>query len=330
MELFNKNNPGKDPKFHYDDDMDSLELFDELFYRSLKDSNIKRYPSNYVENIQYKDLSIEFASNNLGYRGRYDIEGNEDVLILGCSQTFGTGLPLECTWGDIFAQKINKKYALLAQEGDSIQAQVYKAFKYFEEFGNPKIIVGVFPLVRLEYPLIPSKLKGKQNDVKNYPCIVQSFGHRGDAIPLSVAPHHLDEILPREFYTFYNFVFIQMLEQYCKSNNILLIWNCYEDAGFIDYVKINIPKLLKNYLHINYTDVLPKYSHTWDPTPFNANEFGLEFLDLNHDDYKYKSLYYRAADFNPGKNSGHWGVYTNRYLAEHFYLEYTNRTKEIE
>ncbi len=330
MDSSNKNNPEGQSKFRYDDSMDSLELFDGLFYRSLKDSNVQEYPSNYVEHKEYKDLTIEIASNNLGYRGRYDIDGTADLLILGCSQTFGTGLPLEYTWGDVFAQKINKKYALLAQEGDSIQSQVYKAFKYFEEFGHPKAILAVLPLVRLEYPFIPNKVKGRKNDIKNYSCIIQSFGHRGDPIKLSVSPHYLDEILPREFYTFYGFMFIQMLEQYCKTNNILLIWNCYEDAGFIDYVKNKIPKLLNNYLHINYTDVIPKFSNMWDPIPFNADEFGLEFLDLNHPEFKYKNLYYRAADFEPQKNSGHWGIYTNRYLAEHFYSEYIKRVGSSE
>ena len=29
--------------------------------------------------------------------------------------------------------------------------------------------------------------------------------------------------------SFYSFVFIQMLEQYCKTNKIILMWNIYDD-----------------------------------------------------------------------------------------------------
>ncbi len=337
MELFTKNNPGQPPGFNFDEDLDSIRLFENLFYRNFKDSKIRNdAPSNSVDHKEYKKLTIDYAYNNLGYRGKYDIDGSEDLLVLGCSQTYGTGLPLHLTWGHIFAQNINKKYALLAQEGDSLQAQVYKAFKYFEEFGNPKIIVGVFPLIRLEFPHIPKKSGSNfgqnKKETSNYPQIMQSFGHRGDPINISATPHDIDEILPREFYTFYNFIFIQMLEQYCRSNDILLIWNCYEDKSFIDFLKGQLPQILKNYLHIDYSDVLPKFHSKWDPLPFNIDEYGSEFsmLPEYNDSGLYKSLYYHAADFEIGKNSGHWGAYTQKYIAELFYLEYKNRMSQIE
>jgi hypothetical protein len=49
-----------------------------------------------------------------------------------------------------------------------------------------------------------------------------------------------------------------------------------------------------------------------------------------NDSSQYKSLYYHAADFEIGKNSGHWGAYTQKYIAELFYLEYKNRMSQIE
>ncbi len=333
MDLFKKDKQDFKPKFNYNEELDSYTLFNNLFYRDLRNCQVIKYPVNYKEKKSYDKATITFEYNNLGYRGRYDINGEAELLILGCSQTYGTGLPLECTWGDIFSQKTNKKYALLAQEGDSIQAQVYKAFKYFEEFGNPKIIVGVFPLTRLEYTSIPNKLNRKNEKQKTFnkdsAYIEHGFSNRGEPIQLSVIPHDLDEILPREFYVFYNFMFIQMLEQYCKSNNIILIWNCYQDQGFIDYVQSNIPQILKNYLHISYEDIVPKFLNYDDVIPQSLKDFGSDLSHLYDDRYEYKKLLYRAADFEPGKHGGHWGIYTHRYISDFFYLEYLNRIESL-
>jgi hypothetical protein len=337
MDLMKENSNGKPISFNHGDDLDSVLIFNDLFYRNLKDSKVQLgVPTDTVDKKIYKDLVIEYSYNNLGYRGRSDIDGSEELLVLGCSQTYGTGLPLHLTWGDIFAQNINKKYALLAQEGDSLQAQVYKAFKYFEEFGHPKVIVGVFPSIRIEFPHIPNKsgtnMGRNKKETDSYPRIMQSFGHRGNPIRLSASPHDIDEILPREFYIFYDFIFIQMLEQYCKVNDIMLIWNCYQDVKFIDHLKGNQPVTLKNYLEINYSDVLPKFESMWDEIPLNINEYGSEFSMLPdyNESGQYKSLYYHAADFEIDKNSGHWGAYAQKYIAEIFYLEYRNRISQIE
>ena len=313
---------------------DYIVPFNNLFYRSL--NNCSYMPNNFVYHENYINRTLEFKLNNLGYRGRYDIDGTEDVLILGCSQTYGTGLPLEYTWGDIFANKINKKYALLAEQGDSIQGQVYKAFKYFEEFGNPSIIVGTFPLNRIEIPYIPKKLGKEIPETTRYSLkdfrIIKSFGQRGEPIPIAKIPYNLEEIVPREFYVFYNFMFMQMLEQYCKSHNIILIWNCYEDQAFIDHVKKNLPNILSNYFQIDHSTVFPFFEKEYGEIPTSHKKCSDEcfYFPKYNKNYEYNDLYYRAADAIPGKNNGHWGIHTNKHLAEAFYVEYKKRINKIE
>lgn len=317
----------------FDPETDYIVPFKNLFYRSLADAS--HMPNNSVYHKEYQNRTMEYKLNNFGYRGKTDIDGTEELLVLGCSQTYGTGVLLEHTWGNIFAESINKKYALLAQEGDSIQAQVYKAFRYCEEFKNPKVIVGVFPLMRLEFPYIPKKLgKNFQSDTRHGPqdpCIKQSFAQKGEPMPIAKIPYSLDEIMPREFYVFYNFMFIQMLEQYCKSNNIIFIWNCYEDQSFIDYVKENVPIVLNNYLEIDNGKVFPFFRQETDYAPVSNNKCEDEcfYLPRYNKDYEYADMYYRAADAS-GLNNGHWGLHSHKHIAEAFYLEYKKRINEIE
>ena len=59
------------------------------------DSNIK---------IKYKVNSDSCRSNEFN---------NNNVLILGCSHTFGSGLPVEMTWPSILGKKINEDVANL-------------------------------------------------------------------------------------------------------------------------------------------------------------------------------------------------------------------------
>lgn len=318
----------------YDPNEDYIIPFNDLFYRSFFECS--NGPANSLYHEEYVNRTVAYKLNNLGYRGRYDIDGTEDILILGCSQTYGTGLPLEFTWGDIFSNKLNKKYALLAEQGDSIQAQVYKAFKYFEEFKNPSIIVGTFPMHRIEFPYIPGKL-GKHNSSKTKLTskdfrIMKSFGQKGEPMPIAKMPYDLEEIMPREFYVFYSFMFIQMLEQYCKSNNIIFIWNCYEDQGFINYLKENIPNILNNYIQIDNDGIFPFFDNEYDQFPFYDNSCSDDcfYFPKYNKNYEYNDIYYRAADAIMGKEPGHWGIHSNKHIAELFYIEYQKRINAIE
>ena len=306
-----------------------LDLFDVLFYRNLAKSLVKKAPTiklieTYSDDVQMK---IPYERNSYGYRGN-DFGNNEEIMVLGCSQTFGRGLPEEFTWANVFSNKLNKNYVNLAQEGDSAQAQIYKAFKYFEEFGNPKIIVACLPSTRIEMPYISKKF-GKdvnkfENDWTDLDKIQQIFLYN-ELDKYSKMPHDPEKILPMEFAIFYSFMFIQMLEQYCKTNNIVLIWSMWDDYLFYDYLKTNMPNILNNYLHIAFNNFV-----------FD-DEKGIEYvkdLELNdgtliipqcHQELKNHKLFYRAADYDPGIINGHWGIHLNQHIAEDFYSEYLNR-----
>lgn len=303
-----------------------LSLFKDLFYRDLRNSLVKKtriIGRSVIWPESDRRMKILYQINSHGYRSD-EFGLNQEILVLGCSQTFGQGIPQEFTWAKIFSDSIGKSYANLAQPGDSAQAQVQKAFKYFEEFGNPEIIVASFPSTRLEMPYIPKKNVSKlflyENAFKDELQMQQIF-IENQIEKFSKSPHSPEEVLPIEVALFYSFIFVQMLQQYCKSNNIKLIWNMWDEEYFYDYVKTNVPEALKDYLHINFREFM-----------FDDGD-GIEYIKHElienaytipecHQELKDHLLFYRAADYNPGIGNGHWGIHLNQHIAEHFLQRY--------
>lgn len=310
----------------FDYDVQSPTLFKDLFYRNLTKSLLKRTrtlnTTSYWPESDVR-MKVQYKTNSHGYRSD-EFGLNQEVLVLGCSQTFGQGIPEEFTWAKIFSEKIGKSYAKLAQPGDSAQAQVQKAFKYFEEFGHPEIIVASFPSNRLEMPYIPKKIASKlslsQAEFREE-CQVQQIFLYDDIEKFSKIPHSPEEVLPIEVGIFYSFTFIQILQQYCRSHNIKLIWNIWDDESFFDYVEINAPESLIDYLHINFRQFM-----------FDSNE-GVEYIKHEsiekayivsecHEELRHHILFDRAADYRPGHGNGHWGIHLNQHIAEHFLQRY--------
>lgn len=296
-----------------------VNLSDELFYRNFF---ISRSGENYREvEIDAADNAaiIEYRLNRHGYRSS-EFDGSQKLLVLGCSQTHGHGMFDELTWPSLLADKLEMGFARLAKGGESIQSQVIKALQYCEKFGNPEIIVGTFPLYRMELPSVPQKFSRKRNvddsEKNNVTFIDQVFPGDIDFDTYSKAPHDPDSILPEEIAIFYGFIFIKLLQDYCEKNNIMLLWNTWEDENkmIFNYLLKNKEKLgflLKNY-HIN------------NPSPeidvdglFNVNSI---YEKDCHKEWSDHILFERAADrFKNG--SSHWGLHKHLHIAEFFHDE---------
>lgn len=86
----------------------------------------------------------EYKLNKSGYRGPEFING-VDLLIGGCSFTYGMGVPENGTWGSILANRLGASYNNISQNAASIPWIVRQLFGYFNEYGNPKTLVCLFP-----------------------------------------------------------------------------------------------------------------------------------------------------------------------------------------
>ena len=312
-------------------------LFKDLFFRSLSDCNglnPKSTTYSYLYIVNNPDTIIEYTLNNYKARGE-DFDEPAEIVTLGCSQTYGEALPQNYIWPEVFSNITNKKVHNLAQRGDSVQGQVFKAFKYFKEIGNPKVILGLFPSSRIELPTIKNVFEdtsGKHGIVREKNCIQTVFlKNAEEPVKYSKIPHNPVEVIPEEVALFYSFTFIQMLEQYCKEKNIMLLWTFWDDEWFIDYVKENAQEALINYIDNNkvliniQTECLNgKAINLYRENPIELN---LTCHQDNKDIFNHP-LFNHAADCNhKTKMAGHFGIHAHLHAAEMFYEAYLKRIK---
>lgn len=86
-----------------------------------EDSHL-RSEKTHPEKFRYwKDRSINYNYNNLGFRSDFNFKpGMKGDLYLGCSFTEGIGLPLECTWPSLLSTELGTRGFNLGTGGYSI------------------------------------------------------------------------------------------------------------------------------------------------------------------------------------------------------------------
>lgn len=277
-----------------------------------------------------KDIcEIQYSLNDLGYRSK-EFDGSSDIVFLGCSLTYGQGLPEENIWPTVLANKLNLSHSSLAARGDSIMGQVSKAFYYFEKFGNPKVVVALFPFYRINTPYVKGKMETQNKFRRNYfktwdylPMVEYSevWGTFSD---YAKAPYDPQNVLTEEFVFFYENIFIDMLRQYCVSNNIKFFWSNWDPMYQEQiYGEVNsfYPKHHDGYCYIEAFDWKKPDGRNLDAndTREEADDYG-EFNALEcHSDYdRDHELFYRGADRKDGRMP-HWGFHKHLHIAEGFY-----------
>lgn len=250
------------------------------------------------------DKNTNYKTNNFGFRDE-DWNGQAEVLAMGCSNTYGVGVPVEGTWPSILQDLVDKKVRNLSAPGISIQDLIFNAFAYFKEFGNPKTILCLFPdPFRLKLPTKENLITG---DI-SVPFIDVHFTKKSNtkisSMPKYIKrPYDYLDILPMEFSLFLNTSLIQILEQYCNSNSIQLLWSSWysEFYDVVDQIK---------------------------DCPFNNflsnKDFITDQIGNNQCHKKYKDL--PDEYFNKGLDgkdffNSHPGIHKNIHIAEAFYAE---------
>ena len=253
-------------------------LLHQIIYRKLSETNRSHRESSLIDNSIY---DLQLNSNN--FRSK-EFTGEDELMFLGCSNTFGFELELQYTWPKIVADELGKSFVNLASGGDSAFGQVSKAFLYFREYGNPKIIFASFPMTRLEVPLIKDVWEHKNYDPNG---IARLWINRDDFRKISKSPYNPVEIIPTEFALFLSHYAVLMLDQYCKSNNIIFVWNAW-DSLYINNSVLN--QINKNF---------DNYCLSYDPV----------YCNIHNDMKSYDT-------FDYARDNLHWGIHKNIHLAE--------------
>jgi hypothetical protein len=163
-----------------------------------------------------------YSYNKHNFRS-IEFSSDVDILTAGCSFTFGMGLPFEYTWSQQLQKQLpNKKIATLSWPGYSIQKIISYIFRYFKSIGHPKMIICNFP----DFYRFLFLNKYNYGIMNYYSGILQnpSFSKK--------IKKQIEESCPSDYWGYYiNYEYIFMLEQYCDSNNIKLIWSTWSNVG---------------------------------------------------------------------------------------------------
>lgn len=193
---------------------------------------------NYKEkNLIIQKYNQEIRINKQGHRGP-DFAKGIDILVAGCSQTNGVGIPENKIWGNSLAEELNLSYNNLSYDSGSIFHIINNIFKYIEKYGNPKIILCLFPDFYKARVFIDKQFFINENDINmRGPYSAVSF-HKNKTSNLT-APVSPQKIIPTEMVIMYNFIMLARLEKYCNLNNIKYLFSTWYIDKNIDEVLID-------------------------------------------------------------------------------------------
>lgn len=275
----------------------------------------------------YSQFDVEHKLNNYGFRDE-DFDKCADILISGCSQTYGVALPEEYRFFNIIKNNISSTIHNIAFPGASVSSIVRLVFAYIKEFGNPKYIyIMLPPFERFEFSPDFNRFETEMSQKFNYikkekhtsPLHVTTY--TGDNLNVQKAPYYPEYTVNLASIHFWQAQSLLMLEQYCDMAGIKFAWSTWSTFNGIPDTIINLQK--RNLGYSSYYD-LPFKQWSYD----HKNNFDNLKVDENcHNDLKVKrpdifdgaldSILYRTGDKILDKDRiAHWGSHRNAHVAE--------------
>ena len=282
--MFNTINPKYDIPFMFSSFLNKFEPIERYGYEE-RGLNEVTDPSRY------------YYINSHGVRGT-EISDKQDMVIAGCSFTFGSGVPEEKIWGVQVANNMSLSYSNLGYPGASILSIINSIFAYFKEYGNPKFLICLFPdLDRIQLPVDNKIWTSKSDRINKNLSRIFLGEHHYDLPKYSKSPHYIENVMPLSVPRWISIKYIQILEQYCKSSNIKLVWSTWDNRFLPPLIESNefnflintenIEKEINNRCHVNL-----------------KNDFN-EIFD-------------HGSDIEYGLDRAHWGVHMHTHYAEYF------------
>jgi hypothetical protein len=251
------------------------------------------------------DQINSYRFNALGYR---DDEFSEvDLLIAGCSVTFGEGIPEDRIWGNVLAEKMNiTRKANIGHRGGSVYSILMYSMAYIKKYGKPKYVFCLFPdLSRLNIPLSlgiaadysePFKDPNK-GSIVNIP--IKNLTDKSEAPKYMKSPYNLSKIIPVDVAIHQAMMQINVFSMYCAEAGIKFMWSTW-DESFNDLIK-------------EFKSEFPEYIDYLNDYSVKDNTCHSELLD------KYGLNFYRGLDNLDNKVPHHQGIHEHTHIAEAFY-----------
>jgi hypothetical protein len=278
----------------------------------------------------------QYILNSDGFRSD-EFEKNADILFSGCSFTFGAGIPLEYLWSKIVADRFGWKHQNLGVPGSSTMTVVSNLFEYFRIYGNPKILVCLFPdpyrvfrIKNYNYGFSDFDPERKQLlsqgdsylfNEKNYFENVQRFNKNMDGPKIIKLPTEIENIIQPDTSYYLSMMSINILEQYCLSNDIKFIWSSWE-GNHMNSLRLIHSKNIKR-----FPGLIDIESGRWDIDYKKEIEYYYDIFPQEnripikcHQDLFDKSpdIFHLGFDTEYGAENAHWGSHRNLHVAEKF------------
>lgn len=272
------------------------------------------------------DTRNTYSVDKHGYRNSVEI-GKADIIVSGCSQTYGVGIPEEARWGNQLGELMGMSQVTVAVPGWSVQSMVNGVMSYIGRYGKPKIVALLLPdFFRFDLLVNKKAMNYRLEDVRSpdpSPAArINDITSPYYELPkISKQPHTVKEIFPAEISYFLSGQFLRFFTEYCKEAEIVLVWGNTSHPVDEMVTAARIAKLT-NEIQQPWVD----FDSYVDVEYFVGAGESILTEKSCHSDLRDK--YKEYFDYGTDKNIGgkpHMGVHMHTHIAEKFKEEIEKR-----
>ena len=245
------------PKFYINTDFTMMHGFGEKevkYYLTEEKNNIKTFKSNETD-IVYNFNESSFRSDNFKPFER----DNLNILVSGCSNTFGQELLEENMWSNILKKQlnqINNKTVLynISSPGLDTTRIIRNIYIFIEKYGKPDYILLLLPPIHRTLFLKDNNefkyffgMNEEPRIKESITTLTNSFFKHGSNLPIIFANH---------------IVHLKNLETFASLNNIKLYWHCWEQDSGIIYDSLNFKNNISQiYFYQKEQEIIDSYKN---------------------------------------------------------------------
>lgn len=297
----------------------ALRLSEDVFTGKLNDNSVFSYTElttkvhqhNHKEN--YGDGVNEYNLNSYGHRGP-EPSAQTELLLAGCSQTFGLGVVQEKIWTEELASRLGLSHATYAAPGWSVQDITSAIMRHVDIYGKPKMVVALLPdFKRSVMPLRfdVNSFINRGGHMAREGTIVTTLNYANDPPKDANGPRHryikkpydLYEVTPFELPFYLSAQSLATLISFCKAADIQLIWSSWNQGVLNLYKALS----LEGYNELDVSGFM--YRDTQERHQFVESHSDCH-LDLKN---KYPQNFHEAFG-----NPHHMTLHEHVHLAEAF------------
>ena len=221
--------------------------------------------TNYVDfKLEDQKIKIEYYQNNYGYRDIKDIHLGKpnDILAIGCSQTFGVGIPYEYTWPVMVERQTGMSTMSMGMCGASTEEIILNTITYLRLVGKPKYILAFLPDITRYFHVVDETFYKRDSRafgaIKTYATSthLETINYKNGEVylanPIIKFPTYANKVIPPHEAVKQYLLSLYALETMCKLSDIQFVWSTWHqftEQLFIEKIFRNnmIPVTQKNF-----------------------------------------------------------------------------------